>query len=108
VSAVAVGRLGDRDVIVSGALDRTVRIWNATGRPIRKPLTGHTREVSAVAVGRLGDRLGDHVGSPLIGHSSGVSAVAVGRLGDRDIIVSGGFDGRMWIFDATGEPVGAR
>ena len=64
VFAVAVGRAGDRDVIVSGSDDGTVRVWDAaTGQPVGQPLTGHT---------------------------GGVSAVAVGRAGDRDVIVSGG------------------
>jgi WD40 repeat protein len=47
VNAVAIGRLGDRDVIVSGSADDTVRIWD---------ITGHTRRVNAVAIGSLGDR----------------------------------------------------
>ena len=33
--AVAVGRAGDRDVIVSGGDDGTVRVWDAvTGQPV--------------------------------------------------------------------------
>ncbi len=40
---IALGRLGDRDIIVSGALDDTVRIWDATtARPLGEPLTGHS------------------------------------------------------------------
>jgi hypothetical protein len=38
VNAVAVGRLGDRDVVVSGGDDETVRIWDATGTTIGEPL----------------------------------------------------------------------
>ena len=55
---MAVGRLGDRDVIVSGGGpgDATVRIWDTHGDPVGEPLTGHTGWVGAVAVGRLGDR----------------------------------------------------
>ena len=35
VAAVAVGRAGDRDVIVSGGYDKTVRVWDAvTGEPV--------------------------------------------------------------------------
>ena len=57
VNAVAVGRAGGREVIVSGSRDETVRIWDAvTGQPVGEPLTGHTRAVRAVAVGRAGDR----------------------------------------------------
>jgi len=124
VSSVAVGRLGGRDVIVSGSDDHTVRIWDAAGQPVGDPLTGDTRSVSSVAVGRLGgrdvivsgsddhtvrvwDAAGQPVGDPLTGHTRSVSSVAVGRLGGRDVIVSGGSDDhtvRVW--DAAGQPVG--
>ena len=60
---MAIGRAGDRDIIVSGADDGTVRVWDAV--------------------------TGDPVGDPLAGHDGWVSAVAIGRAGDRDIIVSG-------------------
>ncbi len=120
-SVVTLGRLGDRDVIVSGSYDGTVRIWDATGRPVVDPLTGHSSSVSSVAVGRLGDRdvivsgsgdgtvrvwdaAGHPVGDPI--NAIYVYAVAVGGLGDRDVIVTGGMDSRVWIWDAAGQPVG--
>ena len=54
VAAVAFGRIGDRDVIVSGSLDDTVRVWDAaTGQPRGEPLTDHTGDVLAVAIGRI-------------------------------------------------------
>ena len=57
VRAVAIGRAGDRDVIVSGSYDQTVRVWDAvTGDPVCAPLAGHTGRVNAVAIGRAGDR----------------------------------------------------
>ena len=81
VTAVAVGRAGDRDVIVSGSRDGTVRVWDAV--------------------------TGAAVGEPLAGHTGAVTAVAVGRAGDRDIIVSGSGDGTVRVWDAvTGQPVG--
>ena len=73
VAAVAVGRAGDRDVIVSASHDGTVRVWDAaTGQPRGRPLTGHTGMVAAVAVG---------------------------RAGDRDVIVSGGQDQTVRVWD---------
>jgi hypothetical protein len=39
VIAVAAGRLGDRDVIISGGHDRTVRIWDATGHAVGAALS---------------------------------------------------------------------
>ena len=127
VTAVAAGTLPDGDpVIVSGALDGTVRVWRlADGAPVGKPLGGHDGWVTAVAVGTLPDdtpvivsvsgsfgsdaldstvrvwRLADDapVGKPLTGHDGAVTAVAVGTLPDGDpVIVSGALDGtvRVW------------
>jgi WD domain, G-beta repeat len=127
VLAVAIGQARGRDIIVSGSVDDTVRIWDAvTGDPLGAPLTGHTHDVDAVAVGRAGDRdivvsgsadktvriwdavIGDPLGAPLTGHEDSVHAVAVGRAGNRDIIVSGSDDRTVRIWDAvTGDPLAA-
>jgi WD40 repeat protein len=123
VSAVAVGQLDGRDVIVSGSGDGTVRIWDGTGAPVGDPLTGHTEPVSAVAVGRLGGRdvivSGSHdqtvriwdgtgapAGDPLTGHTAEVTAVTMGHLNGRDVIVTGSRDRTVRIWDGTGAPVG--
>ena len=126
VRAVAIGRIGDRDIIVSGEDDFTVRIWDAsTGRPHLRPLTGHNGPVGAVVIGRIGDRhvivsggedftvrIWDAIAGrpllyPLTGHTDEVYTVAIGRIGDRDVIVSGGGDGTVRIWDATtGRPQG--
>ena len=37
MNAVVVGPLNDRDVIVSGSNDRTVRIWDAAGHSLADP-----------------------------------------------------------------------
>ena len=51
---MAIGRAGDRDVIVSGSTDGTVRVWDAvTGDPVGAPLAGHDG---------CGDRGGDRAG----------------------------------------------
>ena len=55
-----------------------MRVWDAaTGRPCADPLTGHAGDVTAVAIG---------------------------RIGDRDVIVSGGWDDtvRVWNFPEGG------
>ena len=82
---VAIGRAGDRDVIVSGFDDGTVRRWDAaTSDPIGTPLVGHTSQVRAVAIGRVRIRA---------------------RI--RDVIVSGSADGTVRRWDAvTGDPIG--
>ena len=81
MSAVAIGCTGDRDVIVSGRWDKTVRVWDAaTGQPRGGPLTGHTDLVFGVAIG---------------------------RVGGRDVIVSGSSDNTVRVWDAaTGQPRG--
>ena len=126
VLAVAIGQLGDREVIVSASEDQTVRVWDAaSGEPIGEPLTGHTGSVKAVAIGRLGDRevivsasedqtvrvwdaaSGEPIGEPLTGHTDTVSAVAIGRVDNREVIVSGGWDETVRVWDAaSGEPLG--
>jgi WD40 repeat protein len=113
VNAVAIGRVGDRDLIITGSGDRTVRIWDAiTGGLVGTSLTGHSRPVSAVAIGRdliiSGSydrtvRIWDAVtGGPLAtlaGHDDYVYAVAIGRAGDRDVIVSSSRDRAVLLYE---------
>ena len=49
VTAVALGRAGDRDVIVSGSYDGTVRIWDVTATPVHL-VYDMAAPVSAVAL----------------------------------------------------------
>ena len=79
VKGVAIGRIGDRDVIVSGSTDGTVRVWDQHGAPVGGPLTYRLNQVLAVAVG---------------------------RLGDRDVIISGELFGAVRVWDEHGAPVG--
>jgi hypothetical protein len=73
VNAVAIGRAGGRDIIVSGHDDGTVWIWDA--------VTGHP------------------IGEPLAVHGAPVNAVAIGRAGDTDIIVSGSSDRTVMVHE---------
>jgi WD40 repeat protein len=66
VTAVAIGQVGEHDIIVSGKYDGKMMVWDAV--------------------------TGDCIGSPLIGHEAAVSSVAIGKSGDRYAIVSGSED----------------
>jgi WD40 repeat protein len=57
VTAVAVGELDGRPVVVSGGWDSTVRVSDlGTGNRVGEPFTSHTDWVIAVAVGELDGR----------------------------------------------------
>ncbi|MGD9525621.1 serine/threonine-protein kinase [Pseudonocardia sp.] len=126
VNSVAVAQLDGRPVIVSGSVDRTVRVWDlATYAPIGQPLTGHTDFVNSVAVAQLDGRpvivsgssdetvrvwdLATHapIGQPLTGHTGDVYSVAVAQLDGRPVIISGSQDNTMRVWElATGAPIG--
>ena len=122
---MAVGQLDGRTVVVSGSVDRTVRVWDAaTGAPLADPFTGHTGAVNAVAVGQLDGRTvvvsgsddrtvrvwdaatGAPLADPFTGHTGEVTAVAVGQLDGRTVVVSGSGDQTVRVWDAaTGAPL---
>ncbi len=126
VTAVAVGQLDGRAVVVSGSDGKTVRVWDAaTGARLGNPFTGHTGAVNAVAVGQLDGRdvvvsgsdettvrvwdaaTGAPPGNPFTGHTGGVRSVAVGQLDGRAVVVSGSDDRTVRVWDAaTGAPLG--
>jgi WD40 repeat protein len=65
---VALGKVGERDVIVSTGDDGTVRLWDT-------------------ARGQLGE--------PLSGHPGGAQAIALGRGADCEVVASAGNDGTV-------------
>src|SRR5512132_1346450 len=63
VQAVAIGRIGDRPVIVSaGGTDQTVRVWDAVTFEPRLVLFGLSEEVHAVAVEQVDGQIMIFVG----------------------------------------------
>ncbi len=119
LTAVALGRLGGRDVIISAGYDGvnrtgTMRIWDERGRSRGELPADHNGIVTALAVGELEGRdvlvsahqdrtlrVWSRTGQPieqLVGHTADVTAVALGRFGDRHLIVSASADQtlRIW------------
>ena len=107
--------------IVSGSLDKTVRVWDAdTGQPVGPPITGPDR-VTSVAFSPDGKRIasgtddntvqlwniesGQPVGPPLTGHTGAVNSVAFSPDGQR--IVSGSADHTLRLWPAYPDPASA-
>ena len=116
VTAVALGRAGDREVVAAGGDDGSVRLWDAVSGAELAVLGGQGGLVLAVALGRAGDRevvaaggtdgsvrLWDAVSGAelavLGGLGGWVNAVALGRAGDRDFILSLNADGAARLTD---------
>ncbi|MBM2622051.1 hypothetical protein JIG36_41765 [Actinoplanes sp. LDG1-06] len=123
VTALAMGRLGDRDVIATAGSDNAARIWTTTGQQIMEPLTGHMEKLTAIAIGGLGgrdvvvtastdytariwDRSGALVSPPLTGHRGSLTSVAIGRLGKHEVVATASKDGTVRLWNSRGEPVG--
>src|SRR5690606_33975335 len=112
-----------RRVIVSGAGDRTVRLWDLESRRPLARLTGHTDWVRDVAVARVEGktvavsvghdrtlRMWDLAEREALGEpvrfSQKLYSVAVAALDDRTVAIVGGA-GRLWLYDlAAGERIG--
>ncbi|MGD0378057.1 MAG: hypothetical protein ABSB01_26220 [Streptosporangiaceae bacterium] len=120
--AVAVGVRRGRPVIVAGAEDGSVLVWDLeTGELVLGPLAGHDAMVGTVAIGVRGSRpvivsaaddrtirvwdldSGELVLGPVTtGHDSGITAVAIAVSQGQQVIASAGHDGtvRVWDLDS--------
>ncbi|KIK19755.1 hypothetical protein PISMIDRAFT_682819 [Pisolithus microcarpus 441] len=125
VTSVAFSPDGNR--IVTGSLDKTVRVWDAkSGDQIGSPLEGHTGHVTSVAFSPDGNRIvsgswddtvrvwnaksGDQIGSSLKGHTKGVTSAvtSVAFSPDGNRIVSGSWDETVRVWDAkSGDQIGS-
>ncbi|MGY8704596.1 WD40 repeat domain-containing protein [Bradyrhizobium sp. 18BD] len=126
VNAIAIDMGEERELVVSGNDDGTLRFWDGrTGTPLGQPLRGHTDRIKAVAFGlvdgrpivvsggsdetlRLWDaRSGTPIGEPLRGHRGSVFTVAFATVGSSPVIASGSYDETIRLWDArTGTPIG--
>ncbi|MER6826010.1 serine/threonine-protein kinase [Streptosporangium sp. NPDC000563] len=124
LQSVAIAQVGGRSVIVSGANDRTVRLWDLATRKPLATLTGHTDWVRSVAVTELDGRKiavsgGDDgtvrrwdlatrkpVGKPF-DVAAPVFSLALATLDGEPVVVTGGRDGSLRVWDLrTGAAIG--
>ncbi|GLW05925.1 hypothetical protein Misp01_10550 [Microtetraspora sp. NBRC 13810] len=114
--SVATAHVGGRTVIVSGANDRTVRLWDLTSRRALGTLTGHTNWVRQVATTEIDGRpvavsVGDDrtlrvwdlttrraLGRPIT-TSESLFSVDTAILDGRPVAIAGGGEGRLWVWD---------
>ena len=109
----------DGKTIVSGSWDKTIRLWDTSGKPIGQPFQGHEAEVTSVAFSpdgktivsgsgdgtiRLWDTSGKPIGQPFKGHEDWVTSVAFSP--DGKTIVSGSWDKTIRLWDTSGKPIG--
>lgn len=128
VRAVAVAKLDGVDVVVSASDDDAVRVVTLATGEEQEPLRGYGAAVGTLAVHQRPDgktlvaAAGDGIAvivwdlasrqlhrAPFTEHKDWVRAVAFARYGNRTVVISGGDDATIWIWDAeTGRPVGDR
>ncbi|GAB3281026.1 hypothetical protein GCM10027589_08090 [Actinocorallia lasiicapitis] len=126
VTALEFADTGDRTLLLSGASDRTVRVWDPiTAKAQGAPLRGHTGWVGAVrffpnegepfAVSAGEDRtlriwnLNSHTEEAVLtGHGSWVGALAIDGVGGVPVVVSTGGDMTVRVWDLVGrKPLGS-
>jgi WD40 repeat protein len=76
-SALAVGAINDRSVILSGGADGKVHRWDAiSGQPIGDPLM------------------------PTRSHVGGITSIAIGTVDEQTVVAAGYWDGQIAVWDA--------
>jgi uncharacterized protein YjiK len=100
-------------------LDKTLRLWDTSGKPFGQPIKGHENGVNSVAFSpdgktivsgsrdntiRLWDTTGKPIGQPFKGHENGVNSVAFSPNGKT--VVSGSRDKTIRLWDTSGKPIG--
>jgi WD40 repeat protein len=116
-TALAAGRLGGRDVVLTSDYRAEIHCWGLDGKRIGEPLRGHRNLVFHVEIARLqgrdvvlsfdkyAARLWDSAGRPIgtafTSRGSELECGAFGTLGARDVIAAGDHDGaiRLWHLD---------
>jgi WD40 repeat protein len=118
VFSVAFSPDGQR--IVSGSLDKTLRLWDAnTGKAIGQPLTGHESVVSSVAFSSDGKRIVSGGGDSILrlwdAETGKLKVILLGNYPSKNLafspdgkrIVSGSVDNTLRLWDAdTGLAIG--
>lgn len=115
-STMAIGRLGNADVVVCGLQDASLAVWRLDGTPARQPFLGHERPSRSIAIGRVGetdvvvsasqdnslvvwDHRGNILAEPWRGHAGTAYSVAIGPLKTRDVVACGGSDNIVRVWD---------
>jgi WD40 repeat protein len=99
VACVALTRLGDKDVVVGGMSDGSIRLWDlATRARIGEPMA-HATDPDPLLLGPMASHLGLFA----------VTALASAQTEGGPLLVSGGADGTLCLWDlATQTPIGER